>query len=123
MRSPGEKGDLAEFDLVGHLVCEADAADREHHSGRQLSSPLRRPAATASRTAFSISRCEVMPTFFRNLRRLLLKTSSFMRPSWHLRVIRMVQHVFAEVALAPVGTGIELGTADVAILAAGDVFG
>jgi hypothetical protein len=34
--------------------------------------------ATASRTAFSISRCEVMPTFLRNLRTLTLKTSSFM---------------------------------------------
>src|ERR1700738_5266858 len=44
--------------------------------------PLGRPAATASRTAFSISRCEVMPTFFRNLRRLELKTSSFMKAPW-----------------------------------------
>jgi hypothetical protein len=35
----------------------------------------------------------------------------------------MVQHVFAEVALAPIGTRIELGTPDVAILAAGDIFG
>src|SRR6266581_2966509 len=43
-----------------------------------FSLPLRRPAATASRTAFSISRCEVMPTFLRNPRRLLLKVSSFM---------------------------------------------
>src|SRR5258705_4330605 len=43
-----------------------------------FSLPLRRPASIASRTAFSISRCEVMPTFFRNLRRLALKTSSFM---------------------------------------------
>ena len=35
-----------------------------------LSWPLRRPASIASRTAFSISRCEVMPNFLRNLRRL-----------------------------------------------------
>ena len=46
-----------------------------------FSLPLSLPAAIASRTAFSISRCEVMPTFLRNLRRLVLKTSSFMRAS------------------------------------------
>src|SRR5438552_1478688 len=46
-----------------------------------FSLPLRRPASSASRTAFSISRCEVMPTFFKNLRRLALKTSSFMMTS------------------------------------------
>src|SRR5437879_4165497 len=46
-----------------------------------FSLPLRRPASIASRTAFSISRCEVMPTFLRNLRRLALKTSSFMMTS------------------------------------------
>ena len=34
--------------------------------------------APAARTACSISRCEVMPTFLRNLRRLTLNASSFM---------------------------------------------
>jgi asparagine synthase (glutamine-hydrolysing) len=34
--------------------------------------------ATASRTAVSISRWDVTPTFFRNLRMLMLKASSFM---------------------------------------------
>src|SRR5712691_11453563 len=83
-----------------------------------FSLPLRRPASSASRTAFSISRCEVMPTFLRNLRRLALKTSSFMRASWSgLR--RIVQHVFAEVALAAVDAGVEVGALDVAILSAG----
>src|SRR5690242_21640756 len=42
------------------------------------SCPLSLPLASAARTAFSISRCEVMPTFLRNLRMLTLNTSSFM---------------------------------------------
>src|SRR6187399_3178105 len=41
--------------------------------------PLSRPPATASRTAFSISRWEVTPTVLRNRRMLVLSTSSFMR--------------------------------------------
>ena len=44
--------------------------------------PLRRPVSIASRTAFSISRCELTPTFFRNLRKLVLKTSSFTAASF-----------------------------------------
>src|SRR5580692_11030625 len=87
-----------------------------------FSLPLRRPLATASRTAFSISRCEVMPTFLRNPRRLVLKTSSFMKAPSRLRVFRMVQHVFAEIALFAIGAGVGVGVLDVAILAAGDVF-
>src|SRR6478672_2407796 len=43
--------------------------------------PLSLPLATAARTAFSISRCEVTPTVLRNLRTLVLSTSSFMRLS------------------------------------------
>src|SRR6202035_6047803 len=87
-----------------------------------FSLPLRRPASRASRTAFSISRCEVMPTFFRNLRRLVLKTSSFMAASLNLRMVRMVQHIFAEVALAAVGAGVGVVALNVAIFAAGGVF-
>src|SRR4029079_12908185 len=83
--------------------------------------PLRRPEATASRTAFSISRCEVMPTFLRNLRRLVLNMSSFMMASlsWPAGI---VQHVFAEVALAAVDTGVVVGAPDVAVLAGGGTF-
>jgi small-conductance mechanosensitive channel len=40
--------------------------------------PFSRPFATASRTAFSISRCEVMPTFFKKRLTLVLRASSFM---------------------------------------------
>src|SRR5215813_576381 len=43
--------------------------------------PAKIPAFTASLTAFSISRCEVTPTFLRNLRISLLKVSSFIVPS------------------------------------------
>src|SRR6476659_2928039 len=82
-----------------------------------FSLPLRRPASIASRTAFSISRCEVMPTFFRNLRRLALKTSSFMRASW-LGPDRIVQHLLGHIALGPVGTGIDIAALHVAVLAA-----
>src|SRR5216684_1332950 len=39
---------------------------------------LSAPRAAASRTAFSISRCEVMPTFLRNFRTLAFNASSFM---------------------------------------------
>src|SRR3981081_255021 len=86
-----------------------------------FSLPLRRPAATASRTAFSISRCEVMPTFLRNPRRLALKTSSFMAVSsfWDTWI---VQHGFAEITLAAVGAVVEIGAPDIAVLAAGDIF-
>src|SRR6266571_278954 len=87
-----------------------------------LSLPLRRPSVTASRTAFSISRCEVMPTFLRNPRRLVLNTSSFMSISCRLRPAWIVQHVFAEIALAAVGASFDLGACDVAVLAAGDIF-
>src|ERR1700724_841126 len=83
--------------------------------------PLRRPLASASRTAFSISRCEVMPTFLRNLRRLALKTSSFMMASC-LGPCRVVQHVFAEIALRAVGARVGVVALNVAILAAGDIF-
>src|SRR5260370_35141592 len=93
-----------------------------------------------------------MPTFFRNLRRVALKTSSFMVASglrfdhtlvtaWHeplsfearkrsswpgmtktLRVVRMVQHVFAEIALAAGGARGGVGGEHVAVPAAGDIF-
>src|SRR5215831_19628325 len=46
-----------------------------------LSLPARIPACTASLTAFSISRCEVTPTFLRNLRISILNVSSFIVPS------------------------------------------
>ena len=45
---------------------------------RSFSLPVSRPDETASRTAFSISRCEVTPTFLRNLRTLVFRASSFM---------------------------------------------
>src|SRR6478735_5315255 len=87
-----------------------------------FSLPLSLPPAIASRTAFSISRCEVMPTFFRNPRRLVLKTSSFMLVSSSLGAGWVVQHVFAEIALAAVGAGVGVDALDVAVLAAGDIF-
>src|SRR5690554_3829336 len=40
--------------------------------------PLSLPLAAASRTAFSISRCDVTPTSLRNLRIDVLRASSFM---------------------------------------------
>src|SRR4249919_3805871 len=86
-----------------------------------FSLPLSLPDATASRTAFSISRCEVMPTFLRNPRRLVLKTSSFIAVS-SSRGTGVIQHVFAEIALAAVGAGIGVDALDVAVLAAGDIF-
>src|SRR5215475_5631329 len=46
-----------------------------------LSLPAQIPAFTASLTAFSISRCEVTPTFLRNLRISILNVSSFIVPS------------------------------------------
>src|SRR6516225_3938093 len=85
--------------------------------------PFRRPAASASRTAFSISRCEVMPTFLRNLRRLALKTSSFIKASSPQQLVRMVQHPLRKVFLLAVGArdgGIARG---VAVLAAIDIIG
>src|SRR5476649_343875 len=42
-----------------------------------FSLPLSLPAEMAARTAFSISRWEVIPTFFRKFRRLVLNVSSF----------------------------------------------
>src|SRR3954463_125731 len=87
-----------------------------------FSLPLSLPDATASRTAFSISRCEVMPTFLRKPRRLALKTSSFMMVSRCSRPARIVQHVFAEIALAAVGARVGVGALDVTVLAAGDIF-
>ena len=72
---------LPQFDLFGDLMRQADAADGQHHFRRQLFVALEAAAATASRTAFSISRCEVMPTFLRKPRRLVLNMSSFMMVS------------------------------------------
>src|SRR5690606_5211808 len=40
--------------------------------------PFRRPAAAASRTAFSMASWECTPTVFRNFRMLMLRTSSSM---------------------------------------------
>src|SRR3954454_11896811 len=87
-----------------------------------FSLPFSLPAATASRTAFSISRCEVMPTFLRKPRRLALKRSSFIMVSLSLRPARIFQHVFAEIALAAIGARVGLGALDAAVLAAGDIF-
>src|SRR5258705_1430494 len=85
--------------------------------------PLRRPLVTASRIAFSISRWEVMPTFFRKPRRLPLKTSSFMNGSSKiLRSGRIVQHLLGEISLGTVGAGAVIAALDVAVLAAVDVF-
>src|SRR5689334_5175021 len=48
-----------------------------------VSLPFRRPSATAARTAFSISCCEVTPTTLRNLRSDMFRASSFiLRHSW-----------------------------------------
>src|SRR5207253_2196529 len=44
------------------------------------------PLSAALRTACSISRCDVTPTFFKNLRTLMLKVSSFMGLSSCARV-------------------------------------
>src|SRR5215207_10707370 len=85
-----------------------------------FSLPLSLPASMASRTAFSISRCEVMPTFLRKLRRLVLKTSSFMGAS-RSRPCRIVQHLLGEIALGAVGAGIGIAALHVAVLAANDV--
>jgi hypothetical protein len=52
----------------------------------------------------------------------VLKTSSFTAASLGLRMVRMVQHVVAEIALAAVGAGVGVVALDVAVLAAGDVF-
>src|SRR3954471_22241883 len=82
--------------------------------------PLRRPASSASRTAFSISRCEVMPTFLRNPRRLVLKTSSFMMASWS-RPGRIVQHLLGEVSLGTVGARVGVAALNVTVLAADDI--
>src|SRR5262245_3736315 len=87
-----------------------------------FSLPLRRPLATASRTAFSISRCEVMPTFLRKPRRLLLKLSSFMIASKRLRSHRIVQHLFGKVSLGAIGACVGIAALNVAVLAAVDVF-
>ena len=70
----------------------------------------------------AISRCEVMPTFLRNWRRLVLKTSSFTTACATL-LSRMVQHVFAEIALRAVGARDGIAAERVAILAARHVFG
>src|ERR1051325_6580807 len=85
-----------------------------------FSLPLSLPDATASRPAFSISRCEVMPTFWRNLRRLALNTSSFMRAS-RSRPDWIVQHLLGEIALGTVGARIGVAALHVAVLAAVDI--
>src|SRR5262245_45236721 len=87
-----------------------------------FSLPLRRPLATASRTAFSISRCEVMPTFLRKPRRLLLKLSSFMIASERLRPHGIVQHMIGHVSLGAIGAGVGVAALDIAVLPAIDVF-
>src|SRR5262245_42462996 len=111
-----------------------------------FSLPLRRPLATASRTAFSISRCEVMPTFLRKPRRLLLKLSSFMiasvfpahdligkpvptlrwrgppGPDHRLRSHRIVQHLLGKVSLGAIGACVGVAALNVAVLAAVDIF-
>src|SRR5262245_52827429 len=43
-----------------------------------VSLPLSLPFESDCRTAFSISRCPLIPTCFRNFRTLILKASSFM---------------------------------------------
>src|SRR6185369_6641655 len=85
-----------------------------------FSLPLSLPDATASRTAFSISRCEVMPTFLRKPRRLALKTSSFMKGScsWPDRI---VQHLLGHIALGTVGADVGIAALHVAVLAANNV--
>src|SRR5262245_62149968 len=87
-----------------------------------FSLPLSLPLATASRTAFSISRCEVMPTFLRKPRRLLLKLSSFIVASPELRPHRIIQHLLRHVPLGAIGAGVGIAALDVAVLAAIDVF-
>ena len=59
-----------------------------------ISFPASRPDFTASRTAFSITRWEVTPTSFRNLRTERLNWSSFIAtaplpPSRHVETLRM----------------------------------
>ena len=60
--------------LDGALLARVDASA----IGERLLLTEIVPAARASRTALSISRCAVMPTFFRNFRTLMLKMSSSM---------------------------------------------
>src|SRR3954463_1925879 len=85
-----------------------------------FSLPLSLPASIASRTALSISRCDVMPTFLRNPRRLALKTSSFMSAS-RSRPGRIVQNLLCKIALGAIGAGVGIAALHVAVLAAVDV--
>src|SRR5262249_24759070 len=87
-----------------------------------FSLPLCLPAATASRTAFSISRCEVMHTFLSKARRLLLNLSSFMIASERLRPHGIVQHLLRHVSLGAIGAGVGVAALDIAVLPAIDVF-
>jgi hypothetical protein len=56
----------------------------------------------------------------RKLRRLVLKTSSFMGAS-RSRPCRIIQHLLREIALGAVGAGIGIAALHVAVLAANDV--
>jgi hypothetical protein len=67
-----------ELDVAVDLESEVDPAERDHGLGRQFFATLQAAIRTASRTACSISRCAVTPSFLRNLRTLVLRASSSM---------------------------------------------
>ena len=102
---------------------KADAADGQHHLGRQLFIALE--AAGVDGVAHRL-----FDFALRGDADLLEKSAQagvedvFVHDDLPvLRPRRIVQHVFAEIALAAVGARVGVGALDVAVLAAGDIFG
>jgi hypothetical protein len=122
----GEEGTrrvlLTQLDFVGNLVAEADAAHGEDHFGRQFFMALE--AAGLHGVAHRLfdfalrGDADLLEEFAQaGVEDVFVHDGLLM-----LRMVRMVQHVFAEIALRAVGLRIVVVALDVAILAAGDIF-
>src|ERR1700682_2883828 len=118
MRRPSS----AEFDLARDLVTETDATEGQYYFGRQFLMSLEAPARdrVADRLFDFALRGDadlLEEAAQAGVENVLVHDSLPMS-----RPLRMIQHVFAEIALAAVGARVGVVALDVAVLAAGDIF-
>jgi hypothetical protein len=113
---------LTQLDFVGDLVAEADAAHGQNHFGRQFFMALETAGfhgVTHRLFDFALrGDADLLQEFAQaGIEDVFVHDGLLM-----LRMVRMVHHVFAEIALRPVGLRIGVVALNVAVLAAGDIF-
>src|SRR6266481_8607782 len=114
--------ELTQFDLAGYLVAETDATDGQHHFGRQLFMTLEAAAGDGVADRFFDFTLRGDADLLEEAAQAGVENVLVHGALPMSRPVRMIQHVFAEIALAAVGAGVGVVALDVAFLSACDIF-